>query len=169
MDARPLPSYIICIPLTTPGQITTILNITVTIFFMLPCWVTTYCYLFIGWKANKKLNLIKIEAHMNNNEVALKVIKNQKIRLMLQIIMVFILYNVNIMFSVITYFMRLAIGYKRPPFFDAIIIELFFITVVFNPVITASFQPEVNNEIQIIFIKLHAKIKKVIRRVTNNE
>jgi hypothetical protein len=169
MDARPFPSYIMCAPLTSPGQITTILNIIVNIFFMLPCWVTTYCYVFIGWKANKKLNFMKIEAQVNNNEVALKAIKNQKIRLMLQIIMVFILYNVNIMFSVITYFMRLAIGYKRPPFFDAVIIELFFTTIIFNPIITISFQPEINKEIQLIFIKAYAKFKKAFRRVIINE
>jgi ammonia channel protein AmtB len=166
MDARPLPSYIICVPLTSSEQITTILNIIVNVFFMLPCWITTYCYLFIGWKVNKKLNLMNIEAKVNNNEVSMRAIKIQKSRLILQILMVFVLYNVNIMFAVVTYFMRLAIGYKRPPFFDAVIIELFFTTIVFNPIITVSFQPDINNEIKLIFIKLHAKFIRAITQVT---
>jgi hypothetical protein len=166
MDARPLPSYIICVPLTSSEQITAILNIIVNVFFMLPCWITTYCYLFIGWKVNKKLNLMNIEAKVNNNEVSMRAIKIQKSRLILQILMVFVLYNVNIMFAVVTYFMRLAIGYKRPPFFDAVIIELFFTTIAFNPIITVSFQPDINNEIKLIFIKLHAKFIRAITQVT---
>jgi hypothetical protein len=169
MDARPLSSYIMCAPLTTPGRISTILNILGTVFLMLPCWITTYCYLFIGWKANKKLSLMKIEAQVNNNEVAIRAIKMQRIHLILQILMVFILYNVDIMITVITYFMRLATGYRRSPFFDAVVIEMVIITVAFNPIVTVSFQPEINNEIKLIFIKLHAKVKKAIRRVITNE
>lgn len=166
MDARPISSYIICAPITTPGQVSTILNIIGTVLLMLPCWVITYCYFLIGWKANKKLNLMKIEAQINNNEVALRAIKMQKINLTLQILMVFILYNVDVMVTVVTYFMRLATGYKRPPFFDAMTYEMLVITLALNPIITISFQPEVKNEIKLIFIKLHAKIKKAIRTIT---
>ncbi|KXN74222.1 hypothetical protein CONCODRAFT_2755 [Conidiobolus coronatus NRRL 28638] len=166
MDARPFSSYANCLPLTSPGQISIVLNIIGTILLMLPCWVTTYCYFVIGWKVNKKLNQMKIEAQVNNNEVALKAIKSQKINLILQIIMVFILYNVDIMLSVVTYFMRLAVGYKRPPFFDAIVHEMLVFTLALNPIITISFQPEIKNEIKFIFIKLNAKIKKAIRGIT---
>ncbi|KXN72737.1 family A G protein-coupled receptor-like protein [Conidiobolus coronatus NRRL 28638] len=169
MDARPYSSYVICAPLTSPGKLSAILNTIGTILLMLPCWITTYCYFFIGWKANKKLNLMKVEANINNNEVALRAIKIQKISLVLQIIMVFILYNVNIMVTVVTYFMRLTTGYKRPPFFDAIAYEMLIVTFTLNPIITVSFQPEIKNEIQFIFIKLHARIKNAIRRSTTNE
>jgi hypothetical protein len=83
MDARPLSSYIVCAPLTTPGRISTILNNLGTVFLMLPCWITTYYYLFIGWKANKKLSLMKIEAQVNNNEDAIRAIEMQRIHLIL--------------------------------------------------------------------------------------
>jgi hypothetical protein len=65
--------------------------------------------------------------------------------------------------------LRLATGYRRSPFFDAVVIEMVIITVTFNPIITISLQPEINNEIHLIFIKLRAKAKKAIRRVINNE
>ncbi|KXN74221.1 family A G protein-coupled receptor-like protein [Conidiobolus coronatus NRRL 28638] len=169
MDARPISSYVICAPITNPGQISTILNIIGTILLMLPCWLITYCYFFIGWKANKKLNLMKTEAQINNNEVALKAIKIQKINLMLQILMVFVLYNVDVMVTVVTYFMRLTTGYKRPPFFDAITYEMLVFTLALNPIITVSFQPEVKNEIKLVFIKLHAKIKKALRSIAIRE
>jgi hypothetical protein len=168
MDARPFTSYANCLPLTSPGKVSTILNIIGTILLMLPCWVTTYCYFIIGWKVNKKLNLMKIEAKLNNNEVALRAIKSQKINLILQIFMIFILYNVDIMFSVVTYFMRLANGYRRPPFFDAVIHEMLIFTLAFNPIVTVSFQPEIKNEIRVIFIKLNAKIKKTIRGISTS-
>ncbi|KXN74219.1 gamma-glutamyltranspeptidase [Conidiobolus coronatus NRRL 28638] len=85
---------------------------------------------------------MKTEAQINNNEVALRAIKIQKINLTLQILMVFILYNINVMVTVVTYFMRLTTGYKRPPFFDAITYEMLVFTLALNPVITVSFQPE---------------------------
>jgi hypothetical protein len=166
MDARPFTSYANCLILTSPGHVSTVLNIIGTILLMLPCWVTTYCYFIIGWKVNKKLNLMKIEAQINNNEVALRAVKSQKVNLILQIFMVFILYNVDIMLSVVTYFMRLANGYIRPPFFDAVIHEMLIFTLAFNPIVTVSFQPEIKNEIRVIFIKMIAKIKKAIRSIS---
>jgi hypothetical protein len=169
MDARPISSYIICVPITTPGQVSAILNTIITILGMLPCWTTACFYFLIGWKVNKKLDLMKIEAQINNNEAALIAIKIQKIKLIFQTLMIFILYYVNIMITIVTYFMRLVTGYRRPPFFDAVAFELLIITLALNPIITVGFQPEVNNEIKLIFIKLHAKIKRAIRRVTTNE
>jgi hypothetical protein len=169
MDARPASSYVMCLPITAPGQVSAIINTIITILGMLPCWITAYCYFIIGWKANKNLNSMKAEARINNNEVALRTIKMQKIKLIFQILMIFILYYVDIMVTIVTYFMRLTTGYRRPPFFDAIAFELLIITLALNPIITVGFQPEVNNEIKLIFIKLHAKIKRAIRRVATNE
>ncbi|KXN74228.1 hypothetical protein CONCODRAFT_2763 [Conidiobolus coronatus NRRL 28638] len=151
IDARPGASYIMCSPITTPGQSSVILNVMSTILLLLPCWIITYCYFVIGWKANKKLNLMKIEAEAENNDAALKSIKHQKFS------------------CCVTYFMRLTIGYKRPPFFDAVIFEMGLSTVVLNPIVTVSFQPEVNNEIVFLFVKLRARIEKFLRNLTTNQ
>lgn len=166
-EIRPNSSYTLCNAFITPGVISFAFNMALTLLSILPCWTTTYCYFLIGWKANKRLNELKTEAIESESAEALKIIRKQRSRLAIQLVIVFFLYNINYSLSYVTYFLRLFIGYKRPPFIDALSIFLANISIMGTPMVTISFQPEVNNEFKIIFIKLVAKLKKVYNSIFN--
>ncbi|KXN65395.1 family A G protein-coupled receptor-like protein [Conidiobolus coronatus NRRL 28638] len=167
--ARPIPSYIYCYLFLTPGLASYVINIVITILNIIPCWITTFCYFSVGWKVNKQLNLIKIQEQTNGNLEALQIIKKQKLKLIIQLTMVFFIYNVPFMFSYITYILKLATGYKRPPFFDAVIANLVHFSTSINPVVAISFQPDINIELHLIWVKFQAKVKNFWGRLLNSQ
>jgi hypothetical protein len=164
---KPNSSYLLCSPFATPGPVPFAMNIALTLLNIIPCWITTLCYFIIGWKVSKKLKQIKIEAEEMNDLESLKAIKWQRFKLFIQLNLVFILHNVDFMPSYITYFLRVSTGYKRPPFIDGIVIFLSSVSVIATPIVTISFQPEVNNEVKVIFVKMQAKLRKALNNIFN--
>jgi hypothetical protein len=161
-DQKPSPSYLNCFPLTSPSLITTIFNTSLTISLLIPCWLTTYFYFAIGWKAHKKLNEMLKSAAVDNDSELIKTIKNEKFKLILQLTMMFIIYNVNFSLTYITHILKLIIGYQRTPFIEFFVVLGSQFSIVLNPAVTISFQPDVNNELKFILVKFQVKLKKVI-------
>ncbi|KXN65370.1 hypothetical protein CONCODRAFT_13060 [Conidiobolus coronatus NRRL 28638] len=89
---------------------------------------------------------MKREADINQDINGLKLIRQQKIKLYMQLALVFFVYNLLFMLSYISMILRFAIGFKRTPVLDGIILSMVLISVCLNPIITVFFQPEVNNE-----------------------
>jgi hypothetical protein len=157
---KPTPSYLTCISFTDPGKISYIINLLFPFFYLIPCWVITFCYTCIGIKAHKKLNLMKIEAEASGDIEMLKVIKFQRIKILAQLILVVILYNINFSPSYVTHILKFAIEYKRTPIVEAILYFMGILTFTLNPVLTITFQPELNYEITSILFKFNLRIKK---------
>ncbi|KXN64693.1 hypothetical protein CONCODRAFT_14110 [Conidiobolus coronatus NRRL 28638] len=88
---KPTPSYLACISFTTPTKINFIINCIIPFFYLIPSWVITFCYICIGIKVNKKLNQMKIEAKSNGDVNMLKVIKQQRVKILAQLTLVVIL------------------------------------------------------------------------------
>ncbi|KXN65240.1 hypothetical protein CONCODRAFT_13241 [Conidiobolus coronatus NRRL 28638] len=164
-DSGPSPSYLYCQPFTSPGMIGYVVSIIIPFAFIIPCWLTTFCYFSVGWEANKQLNNMKQEAINTGDSNLLRAITNQKIKLVTQLILVFVLYNVNFSLSYVTWILRFAIGYKRPPEMDAVISVSANFTIAINPVITIIFQPDINNEVKFFFVKMSAKYKSILNRI----
>jgi hypothetical protein len=59
----------------------------------------------------------------------------------------------------ITTILRVAIGYKRTVFTDAVFIYLMEISRLIDPIITINFQPELNHEFKVLLTKSMAKFK----------
>jgi hypothetical protein len=161
-DQNPSVAYLNCFPLTSPSLITTIFNTFLTLSLVIPCWLTTYFYFAIGWKANKKLNEMIKEAKTDSNRELIRTIKSEKLKLALQLTMMFIIYNINFMPSYITHILKLAISFKRTPFLEFIVIFGTQVSIVLNPAVTISFQPDVNNEFKFLIFKFKIKMKKLI-------
>jgi hypothetical protein len=89
-------------------------------------------------------------------------IKNQKRSLIVQLIIVFIAFNLAYSPIYFTLLLRYITGYIRPPFVDAILILLLEFTRAIDPIITVIFQPELNYEFKAIITKLFAKFKSYI-------
>jgi hypothetical protein len=119
----------------------------------------------VGWEANKQLNNMKQDAINTGDSNLLSAIKTQKIKLVIQLILVFILYNVNFTLSYITWILKFATGYKRPPEMDAVISVSANFTIAINPVITIIFQPDINNEVKFFFVKMSVKYKSILNRI----
>ncbi|KXN70279.1 hypothetical protein CONCODRAFT_7194 [Conidiobolus coronatus NRRL 28638] len=79
--------------------------------------------------------------------------------------MVFIMYNGNFILSYVAWVLKFAVGFKRSPIYDAIAYTTVQITAALNSIITVTFQPDVNNELNIILFKLKVKFKKIIRHL----
>ncbi|KXN69674.1 hypothetical protein CONCODRAFT_7832 [Conidiobolus coronatus NRRL 28638] len=164
-DSKPTTSYIQCQPFLNPDKTSSLILILLSFCFLIPCWITTYCYLAIGWSANKKLNIMRVDAVNTNDEMMIQVIKREKLKLVIQIFFVFCLYNLTFCMSYITMILKYAIGYKRTPIMDAIVFTSVHISMAVNPLITISFQPEVNTEFQVMLVKYQAKFKSLFRRI----
>ncbi|KXN69607.1 family A G protein-coupled receptor-like protein [Conidiobolus coronatus NRRL 28638] len=158
-DQNPSVAYLNCFPLTSPSLITTIFNISLTLSLVIPCWLTTYFYFAIGWKANKKLNEMQKSAIVDNDLELVKTIKNEKLKLILQLTMMFIIYNINFMPSYVTHILKLAINFKRTPFLELVVILGTQTSIVLNPAVTISFQPDINNELKFLILKFKMKLK----------
>jgi hypothetical protein len=167
-DSKPTASYIQCQPFLNPDKISSLVLIILSFCFLIPCWITTYCYLAIGWSANKKLNSMQNDAYNTNDVAFSQAIKKEKKKLIIQILFVFCLYNLTFCMSYITMILKYAIGYKRTPIMDAFIYTSVHISMAVNPLITISFQPEVNTEFQVMLVKYQAKFKSIIRRILRN-
>ncbi|KXN65798.1 hypothetical protein CONCODRAFT_12519 [Conidiobolus coronatus NRRL 28638] len=161
-DANPGVSYLYCSPYLKPSELTSIMTIVIPLLYLVPCWITTFCYFEVGRRANKNLNIMKQDAINNNNQILLKSIKLQKRKLIIQLIMVFILFNVDFMLAYIGWILRFAIGFKRTPIFDACAFEAIISSFMVNPIITITFQPELNYELNLIIVKSRARLAKFI-------
>ncbi|KXN66337.1 hypothetical protein CONCODRAFT_11842 [Conidiobolus coronatus NRRL 28638] len=114
--------------------------------YIIPCWIATYCYFCVGWAAYKRLNLMKQEAINNSDENLLSAIKKQKTKLSIQILFVFVIYNVNFSSSYVTWIMKFVSNYKRTILVDVIVVIQASSTAFINPIVTIIFQPDINNE-----------------------
>jgi hypothetical protein len=121
----------------------------------------------IGIKAYKKLNQMKKVALSTNDSEMIDIIGRQKRSLIIQLVVVFVVFNVLYMPVYVTVVLRFAIGYKRPPFMDAILLYITEISKMIDPIITISFQPELNHEFQVILTKVKVKIKNFFKSVFN--
>ncbi|KXN65794.1 family A G protein-coupled receptor-like protein [Conidiobolus coronatus NRRL 28638] len=161
-DADPSPSYIFCSPYIKPSPLTQIVSFIIPLIYLIPCWIVTFCYFEIGRKAYKNLRKMKLEA-IETNDISLKLnIKKQSKKLTIQLIMIFILFNVNFMPSYIGWILRVAIEYKRTPIFDVATFELIELSLAIDPIITVTFQPELNHEINFLIFKVKLKLKSFI-------
>jgi hypothetical protein len=161
-DSNPTSSYLFCSSYIKPKPETLLLSFIIPLLFLLPCWTVTFCYFEIGRKAYKNLRKLKLEAIGNNDTSLLISIKKQTIKLTIQLVMIFILFNVNFVPSYTTWILKLAIGYKRTPIVDAIAFTLIELSLAIDPVITVTFQPELNHELSFLIIKLKLKVNNFI-------
>jgi hypothetical protein len=67
--------------------------------------------------------------------------------------------------SYIAWTLRIAICYKRTPFIDVITFELIEISLAIDPVITVTFQPELNHELNFLIAKSILKTKRFIYNI----
>jgi hypothetical protein len=164
-DNRPTVSYTQCLPYLGSDKFSITMMLITSSTFLLPCWTTTFCYFAVGWKCNKQLNKMKIDAEAIQDSNSLRLIRSQKIKLFVQLTMVFFIYNCLFMLSYITMILKFAIGFKRTPILDGIILFMINSSVCLNPLITVSFQPEVNNEFLFLLVTLKAKLKTMIKKI----
>jgi hypothetical protein len=162
---KPTPSYLSCIAFSAQNQINFIISCILPFLFLIPSWIISFCYFCIGLKVNKKLNQMKAEANASGDINMLKVIRLQKVKVIIQLTLVIILYNVNFSPAYITHILKIAIGYKRTPIIEALIFFLGHLTFTLNPVLTITFQPELNHELSAILFKLNLKIKTLYLRI----
>jgi hypothetical protein len=166
-DAYLLTSKITCAPFSKRSGLSDITLYLIPFYYIIPCWTSTYCYFMVGWVANKQLNLMKQEAVNNSDEDLLATIKNQKLKLCMQIIFVFVIYNVNFILSYVTWIMKLAINYKRTFLMDTIIQLQVTSTAFLNPLVTVIFQPDINNEFKFLWVKFKLRLFILFRKIFN--
>ncbi|KXN65238.1 hypothetical protein CONCODRAFT_13239 [Conidiobolus coronatus NRRL 28638] len=133
--------------------------------YMLPCVTTSFCYFAVGWKCNKQLNSMISESRSAQDMCGVKMIRQQKLKLYVQLALVFIIYNLLFMLSYITMVLKFAIGFKRSPVLDGMILSMINFSVCLNPIITVFFQPEVNNEFLFLLVTTRAKFKSFIKGI----
>ncbi|KXN74948.1 hypothetical protein CONCODRAFT_2023 [Conidiobolus coronatus NRRL 28638] len=166
-DATPSSSRIACYPYMNPGDLSKIASCILPFLILIPCWVITFCYFSIGYKVNKKLNQMKKDSKNINDVQGLAAIKRQKIKIIVQLVTVIVIYNLNFSVSYITFILKFAIGYVRPPIIEAIAVSLTFITFTVNPILTITFQPELNQEFTSILFFFKLKIKKFFSSISS--
>jgi hypothetical protein len=167
IDASPSASYFYCNTFTNKSNISTILVSFIPFFYLIPCWIATYCYFMVGWIANKRLNLMKQEALNSSDEALLISIQKEKFRLWTQIMFVFVIYNANFGLSYTTWILKLVINYRRSTLVDAIICIQVYSTIFLNPIVTIIFQPDINNEFKFLWIKFKIRISILFKKISN--
>jgi hypothetical protein len=110
---------------------------------------------------------LKREAVNNSDEVLLKAIKKEKLKLAIQILFVFIIYNVNFGVSYVTWILKFTTGYRRTPTVDALAILQANLTAFLNPVVSIIFQPDINNEFKHLWIKFKLRISSLYKILLN--
>ncbi|KXN65371.1 hypothetical protein CONCODRAFT_13061 [Conidiobolus coronatus NRRL 28638] len=165
-DAKPSSSYIQCHSFLGSDPFSTHISLGLSFCYLIPCWITTINYFLVGWNANKKLNVIKHEAKINNDRACLAELRKQKRKLLGQLIIVFILYNGFFMLSYVTMIMKYTNNYRRTPFVDAMVFTLITVSISLNPLITVSFQPDLNSEFLFFLVKINAKLKSMLKSIT---
>jgi hypothetical protein len=164
-EYKATPSYTQCAPYFKSDKFTTTMLLISSSTYMLPCITTSFCYFAVGWKCNKQLNSMMSEARSAQDTYGIKMIRQQKIKLYVQLALVFIIYNLLFMLSYITMVLKFAIGFKRSPVLDGMILTMINFSVCLNPIITVFFQPEVNNEFLFLLVTTKAKFKSFIKGV----
>jgi hypothetical protein len=158
-ESNPNPSMLICSALLKPKPETYYFSVISPFVLLFGCCISTASYFLIGIKAFKKLNQMKKDAISTNDDELVDTIRKQKRSLILQLLVVFIVFNVLYMPLYITAVLKVAIGYKRTPFADAMCIYLMEISRMIDPIITINFQPELNHEFKVLLTKSRAKLK----------
>jgi hypothetical protein len=162
-DAKPSKSYLLCYPYSNHGDLKSfILNGVMPFLFAVPSWIITFSYFSIGHRVYKQLNQMKIDAEATNDKQALQAIKKQKLKLIIQLAAVIFIYNLFFSVSYITQVLKFAIGYIRTPSIEALAGILTFLTFALNPLLTITFQPELNLELASLLFFLGLKIKKAL-------
>ncbi|KXN70698.1 hypothetical protein CONCODRAFT_6698 [Conidiobolus coronatus NRRL 28638] len=110
---------------------------------------------------------MKKEALSTNDDEMVDRVRKQKHSLIIQLIIVFTVFNVFYMPIYISIVLRFATGYQRTPFADAIFLYLMEISRMIDPIITINFQPELNHEFQIILTKFKIKFKNFFTNIFN--
>jgi uncharacterized membrane protein YuzA (DUF378 family) len=153
-NAQPTSSYSQCHGyLDTDDFSLTMLTI-IAFHYLIPCWLTTICYFLIGLKINSQLT------HLFDSK---KELKTQKLKLILQLSIVFIVYNINFMPSYITLILKWSTGYRRTPSIDLLTLLLINLSIAVNPIIIISFQPAIHHEFLILLVLCKAKLKSYVR------
>ncbi|KXN65793.1 hypothetical protein CONCODRAFT_12513 [Conidiobolus coronatus NRRL 28638] len=165
LDGNILPSHLYCGPYLKSSPKMIFLYFIHALIWVIPCWVSTYCYFVIGIKVYKKLKQMENEATASNENDQLIRIQNQKRNLIIQLVVVFNAFNLAYSPTYITLLLRYITGYIRPPFVDAILILIIEFTRAVDPIITITFQPELNYEFQAIIAKSFAKFKSYIQNL----
>lgn len=163
-DATPSPSKIACYPYMNPGYLSKIMNYIIPFLFLIPSWTITYCYFAIGLRVRRKLNQMRSEAQNMNDVQSLIALKRQKIKIIIQLIAVVIIYNLNFSIAYITWILKFVIGYNRPPILEALSGILIFFTLTVNPLLAITFQPELNHELVSMLFYIGLKIKMLFKR-----
>jgi hypothetical protein len=162
-DAAPSSSYLYCIFFTKSSGLSAAMFYFIPFLYIIPCWVTTYCYFIVGWIANNRLNLMKQEATNNSDEALLASIKKEKFKLWMQLLFVFCIYNGNFVLSYTTWVMKLAINYKRTVVMDSVVTLQTTSTAYLNPLVNIIFQPDINHEFKFIWNKLKRRVVKMFK------
>ncbi|KXN65799.1 hypothetical protein CONCODRAFT_12520 [Conidiobolus coronatus NRRL 28638] len=110
---------------------------------------------------------MKRDAISTNDSELVDTIHRQKRSLIMQLVVVFIVFNMLYMPLYITSILRVAIGYKRSPFTDAVCFYLMEISRMIDPIITINFQPELNHESKVLLTKSRAKLKGFLTNLFN--
>jgi hypothetical protein len=160
-DAAPSSSYLYCNIFTNSSGLSVILTYFIPFLYIIPCWITTFCYLMVGWTANKRLNLMKQDAVINSDEALLRTIKKERFKLYLQILFVFYIYNINFALSYATWIMKIVFNYRRTVTIDTISSLQVASTNFLNPIVTIVFQPDINHEFKCLWVKFKVKIKSL--------
>jgi hypothetical protein len=158
-DYRPTLSYIQCLPYFRSDKFSTTMLLITSSTYMFPCLTTSFCYFAVGWRCNKHLNLMINEARSTQDINGVKLIRQQKIKLYLQLALVFFIYNLLFMLSYITMILKFAIDFKRTPVLDGLILSMINFSVCLNPIVTVFFQPEVNSEFLFLLVTTKAKFR----------
>jgi hypothetical protein len=111
------------------------------------------------------LNNIKEGAIANDDKETVKHINNQQNKIVFQGSMVALADCITFIPSTVTYVMKLAYGYDRPPLVDGIVVWMLTILPIINPIITLWLQPEINAEFWTSYYLFKDKIKKLIELV----
>jgi hypothetical protein len=164
-DYKPSPALLTCFPFVTNKSSNIPFIFATSLTFFVPCWITTFCYFVVGWKCNKQLNAMKKEAKINSDEVKIKLVFKQKLKLILQLALVVIIYNLLFILAYVTMILKFLTGFVRTPILDGIIVLMMHLSVCLNPFITILFQPELYNELLIIFVVYKVKLKSVILKI----
>jgi hypothetical protein len=157
-DAKPTSSLCQCHGYLSPTITSKIALGIITLYYLIPCWLTTICYLLIGKKINQNLNL-------SFQQIEKKQLQKQKLCLILQLILVTIVYNLDFMLSYLTMLLNLIFNYKRLPVVDMFVILTKHFSIMLNPLIIISFQPNIHHEYLCIIVKFNAKFKANLNRV----
>jgi hypothetical protein len=112
-DVDPTNSNLICSPyIKLKPEIYTLFAVNPFVI-AIPCCISTYSYFMIGIKAFKKLNRMKKEVLPTNDNGMINITNKQKWSLILQLVVIFLVFNVSYMPIYITIVLRFVLYIKE--------------------------------------------------------